>query len=182
MGATAGPGGYKVSALLPFYIENIKPQIINQDQHPILLTPVLLYITSHYTIHASIHPTKRSAADELTTYQNATMKLATVFTAVYALALTSTATPVPGLDKRVSWPCGGTGPCPILISEFTLFSTTNDCDAADAIGTFTYYKGYDSDKCHSVSELAGAATGVFGVSEIDGDKKCQREFIASICN
>ncbi|OIW28777.1 hypothetical protein CONLIGDRAFT_670539 [Coniochaeta ligniaria NRRL 30616] len=100
------------------------------------------------------------------------MKSTAVIASILALALSASATPVPALNKRVSWPCGGTGPCPVAISEFTLFSTPNNCAAADAIASHTSYKGYDSDTCHPVGEVTGGAA-VFGVSETDGDRKCQ---------
>jgi hypothetical protein len=103
------------------------------------------------------------------------MKPTAVFAPILTLALSATATPVKALDKRVSWPCGGTGPCPVVISEFTLFGTTNNCAATDVTGSYTFYKGYDSDICHLVSELIGGAP-AFGVSETDGDKKCRCEF------
>jgi len=69
----------------------------------------------------------------------------------------------------------GSEPSPVVISEFTLFSTADDCKTSDAIGSVSFVKGHDSKKCHSVGELTGGKV-AFGISETGGDLKCQCEF------
>lgn len=76
------------------------------------------------------------------------------------------------IDMMVS---GDGSAAPVVVSKFALFSKADNCAAADSIGSFSFHKGEDSDKCHPIGELAGSAT-VFGVSETGGDLKCQCEF------